>query len=152
MDSNEFNQPSAVLVAPNGDIFVGDGHGGESNARIVKFSADGSYVIKAWGRKKDRRPASSKPRMDSQWTPADGSSSPTARTIGCRVFDQEGNFPGRMDSVRPAERYFHRSVTMFFTWPIQQSDDGDKHRRGPNGTKESELGALLDGRDRSVHR
>ena len=30
-----FNQPSAVLVAPNGDIFVADGHGGASNARIV---------------------------------------------------------------------------------------------------------------------
>src|SRR3954466_963556 len=28
-----FNMPSAVLVAPNGDIFVGDGHGGTSNNR-----------------------------------------------------------------------------------------------------------------------
>ena len=26
------------LVAPNGDIFVADGHGGNTNARIVKFS------------------------------------------------------------------------------------------------------------------
>ena len=24
-----FNQPSGVIVAPNGDIFVADGHGGE---------------------------------------------------------------------------------------------------------------------------
>ncbi|MDE0981724.1 MAG: hypothetical protein OSB11_07120, partial [Gammaproteobacteria bacterium] len=30
-----FNMPSAVLVAPGGDIFVGDGHGPRSNARIV---------------------------------------------------------------------------------------------------------------------
>src|SRR5439155_3564876 len=30
-----FNQPSAVLVAPNGDVFIADGHGGNSNARIV---------------------------------------------------------------------------------------------------------------------
>ena len=44
----EFNMPSAVLVAPNGDIFVGDGHGGESNARVVKFSKDGTF-IKTWG-------------------------------------------------------------------------------------------------------
>jgi sugar lactone lactonase YvrE len=43
-----FNQPSDVLVAANGDIFVGDGHGGKSNARIVKFSKDGKF-IKAWG-------------------------------------------------------------------------------------------------------
>ena len=45
-----FNMPSAVLVAPNGDIFVGDGHGGASNARVLKFSKDGRF-IKAWGKR-----------------------------------------------------------------------------------------------------
>ncbi len=45
---DEFNMPSSVLVAPNGDIFVGDGHGGESNARIVKFSKDGTFIT-TWG-------------------------------------------------------------------------------------------------------
>jgi sugar lactone lactonase YvrE len=45
-----FNQPSDVITAPNGDIFVADGHGGNSNARIVKFSKDGKF-IKAWGKK-----------------------------------------------------------------------------------------------------
>jgi DNA-binding beta-propeller fold protein YncE len=45
-----FNAPSSVLVAPNGDIFVGDGHGGNTNARIVKFSKDGKF-IKTWGKK-----------------------------------------------------------------------------------------------------
>src|SRR5205823_2521800 len=45
-----FNQPSDVVVAPNGDIFVADGHGGNSNARIVKFSKDGKF-IKTWGKK-----------------------------------------------------------------------------------------------------
>jgi len=48
--SDEFNAPSAVLVAPNGDIFVGDGHGGNTNSRIVKFTKDGKF-IKTWGRK-----------------------------------------------------------------------------------------------------
>jgi DNA-binding beta-propeller fold protein YncE len=48
--NDEFNAPSAVLVAPNGDIFVADGHGGNTNARIVKFSADGKF-IKTWGKK-----------------------------------------------------------------------------------------------------
>lgn len=45
-----FNEPSDVIVAPNGDIFVADGHGGESNARIVKFTKDGKFS-KSWGRK-----------------------------------------------------------------------------------------------------
>jgi sugar lactone lactonase YvrE len=44
-----FNKPSDVLIAPNGDVFVADGHGPESNARIVKFSPDGKF-IKAWGK------------------------------------------------------------------------------------------------------
>ena len=44
-----FNRPSGVVVAPNGNIFVADGHGGDSNARIVKFSKDGKF-IKAWGK------------------------------------------------------------------------------------------------------
>ena len=45
-----FNQPSDVAIAPNGDIFVADGHGGNTNARIVKFSKDGTF-IKTWGKK-----------------------------------------------------------------------------------------------------
>jgi hypothetical protein len=47
---DEFNAPSAVAIAPNGDIFVADGHGGDTNARIVKFSKDGTF-IKTWGKK-----------------------------------------------------------------------------------------------------
>jgi sugar lactone lactonase YvrE len=48
--NDTFNSPSDVLVAPNGDIFVADGHGGDTNARIVKFSSDGKF-IKTWGKK-----------------------------------------------------------------------------------------------------
>ncbi|MGE0439796.1 MAG: peptidyl-alpha-hydroxyglycine alpha-amidating lyase family protein [Gemmatimonadales bacterium] len=43
-----FRNPSAVIVAPGGDIFVADGHGAGGNNRIVKFSADGRY-LKEWG-------------------------------------------------------------------------------------------------------
>jgi sugar lactone lactonase YvrE len=45
-----FNGPTDVVVAPNGDIFVSDGHVANSNGRIVKFSKDGKF-IKAWGKK-----------------------------------------------------------------------------------------------------
>ena len=44
------NQPSDVVVAANGDIFVADGHDEESNHRIVKFSKDGKF-IKTWGKR-----------------------------------------------------------------------------------------------------
>ena len=45
-----FDRPSAVAIAPDGTIFVADGHGSDSNARIVKIAPDGE-VIKTWGKK-----------------------------------------------------------------------------------------------------
>ena len=48
--SDTFNMPSAVAIGANDDIFVADGHGGNSNARIVKFDKNGKF-IKTWGRK-----------------------------------------------------------------------------------------------------
>ena len=41
-----FDRPTFALTAPNGDIFVADGHG--KNDRIVKLAPDGTF-IKAWG-------------------------------------------------------------------------------------------------------
>ena len=43
-----FRKPSDVLVAPNGDIFVADGHDAGGNNRIVKFSSDGTFLME-WG-------------------------------------------------------------------------------------------------------
>jgi DNA-binding beta-propeller fold protein YncE len=44
-----FNAPADVVVAPNGDIFVADGHNADGNNRVVKFSRDGKYLTE-WGR------------------------------------------------------------------------------------------------------
>jgi DNA-binding beta-propeller fold protein YncE len=41
--------PSGVVVAPNGDIYVADGHGGTTNDRIVKFAKDGKFIT-SWGK------------------------------------------------------------------------------------------------------
>jgi sugar lactone lactonase YvrE len=47
-----FRKPSDVLVAPNGNIFVADGHGSAAgqpvNNRIVKFNPQGQYIT-SWG-------------------------------------------------------------------------------------------------------
>jgi DNA-binding beta-propeller fold protein YncE len=45
-----FNKPTGVAIARNGDVFVSDGHGGDSNARVVKFSKSGKFLV-AWGKK-----------------------------------------------------------------------------------------------------
>ncbi|MCH7935062.1 MAG: hypothetical protein IIC36_13800 [Gemmatimonadetes bacterium] len=51
----QLNQPNDVITAPNGDIFVADGHSGQgqnpapgSTGRILKYTADGEF-IKEWG-------------------------------------------------------------------------------------------------------
>jgi len=50
-----FHDPGDVVTAPNGDIFVADGHGTvapdlppDTITRIIKFTPDGKF-IKAWG-------------------------------------------------------------------------------------------------------
>ena len=45
-----FDRPTGVAIAPNGDIFVADGHApNKSNsARVVKYSPNGTF-IKEWG-------------------------------------------------------------------------------------------------------
>ena len=42
-DETHFNGPSGVAVAPNGDIWIADGHRGGNN-RIVRLASDGSFV------------------------------------------------------------------------------------------------------------
>ncbi|MFV2091220.1 MAG: peptidyl-alpha-hydroxyglycine alpha-amidating lyase family protein, partial [Pseudomonadales bacterium] len=48
-DKTLLRKPCDVIVAPNGDIFVADGHGSGPNQpmnnRIVKYSADGTYLM-----------------------------------------------------------------------------------------------------------
>jgi DNA-binding beta-propeller fold protein YncE len=44
---DQFNKPTDVAVASNGDIYVSDGYG---NSRIVKFTREGKY-LKEWGKK-----------------------------------------------------------------------------------------------------
>ncbi len=89
-DQNHFNMPSDVHVAPNGDIFVADGHGGDSNGRIVKFDSQGNYLME-WGRPGSGPGEFDTPHglaMDSQ-----GRLFVADRTNNrIQIFDQEGNF------------------------------------------------------------
>ena len=45
---DSFNSPSDVVVAPNGDVFIADGHNANGNNRIMKFTSDGQYIME-WG-------------------------------------------------------------------------------------------------------
>jgi NHL repeat len=52
--NDEFDAPTEVAIAPNGDVFVADGHTGGGtavgNARVMKFDKNGTF-IKSWGKK-----------------------------------------------------------------------------------------------------
>jgi DNA-binding beta-propeller fold protein YncE len=46
-----FNQPTSIAIAPNGDIFVAEGHApSNGNSRIMKFASDGRFLA-TWGSK-----------------------------------------------------------------------------------------------------
>jgi DNA-binding beta-propeller fold protein YncE len=109
---DEFNAPSAVLVAPNGDIFVADGHGRETNARIVKFSRDGKF-IKTWGRKGSAPGELDIPHalaMDSQGRlfVAD------RQNNRIQIFDQDGNFLDQWTQFsRPSGLYIDKNDVIY---------------------------------------
>ena len=97
-----FNRPTGVAIARNGDIFVADGHGGDSNARVVKFSKTGKFMT-AWGKKGTAAGEFDTPHaiaVDSQERVyvADRSNDPDP---GVRC---ERQIPRRVEAVRPPER------------------------------------------------
>ena len=90
---DSFNSPSDVVVAPNGDIFVADGHGEGTNDRIVKLSKDGKF-IKAWGKHGSAQASSTSP-IRLPWIPLDAFSSEIAPIAASR-------FSTRMENCLPS--------------------------------------------------
>lgn len=87
---NVFDQPNDVLVAPNGDIFVADGHPADGNNRIVKYNSEGEYLLE-WGSTGSNPGEFRTPHglaMDSAGLLYVGDRS--NRRV--QVFDQDGNF------------------------------------------------------------
>jgi DNA-binding beta-propeller fold protein YncE len=85
-----FDQPTDVLVAPDGPIFVADSHRNGKNNRIVKLSRDGKYV-KEWGSKGPGPGQISEPHtiaMDSQGRLFVGD----RENNRIQIFDQNGMF------------------------------------------------------------
>lgn len=66
--SDTFDQPTDVVVAPDGDVFVTDSHRNGLNNRVVQFSREGRF-IRQWGTKGSGRGEISEPHtiaMDSR--------------------------------------------------------------------------------------
>ena len=108
--TDKFNGASDVVTAPNGDIFVSDGEGG--NSRVVKFSKDGTF-IKSWGTKGAGQGELNTPHniaMDSKgrvWVCDRGNKR-------LQVFDQSGTYLDQMTQFgAPAAIFIAKDDVMF---------------------------------------
>ena len=134
-----FNMPSAVLVAPNGDIFIGDGHGGASNARVLKFSKDGRF-IKAWGKRGAAPGDFETPHglaMDSRGRLFVGD----RENNRVQIFDQDGKFLDAWTQFgRPSGIFIDRDDILYVT--DHQSDA----KTNPGFRKGITIGSARDGK------
>src|SRR4029077_728076 len=123
-------QPSGVVVAPNGDIFVPDGHDEDyTNTRIVKFSKDGKF-IKAFNGKGSGAGALRAPHgiaMDSvgRLFVADRGNNRVA------IFDQNGTWLADWKQFgRPSSVFIDRNDVMYVSGTQSR---GDKTAGPPPG-------------------
>ena len=135
---DEFNAPSAVVVAPNGDIFIGDGHGGNTNARILKFDKNGKF-IKTWGKK-----GSEKGDLNVPHTLAFDSKG--RLFVGDRgnnriqIFDQDGKFLDIWTQFsRPSGIFIDKNDVMY----VADSESNDRNH--PGWTRGIRVGSAKDG-------
>ena len=143
---NQLNQPNDVITAPDGSIFVSDGHGGQgmtsnqaitegreagSTGRILKYAADGTF-IKEWGRIGTLHGEFRTPHalaFDSQgrlWVADRGNHR-------LEIFDQEGNY---LDS-----RYSYGRISGLFitaddmVYAIDSESSATSHPNWVNGVR-----------------
>jgi DNA-binding beta-propeller fold protein YncE len=107
-----FDQPTDVVIAPNGDIFVTDSHRNGKNNRVVKFTKDGKF-IKEWGRKGSAAGEFSEPHtiaIDSRGRLFVGD----RENNRIQIFDQDGRFLGQWHQFgRPSGMFIAADDTIY---------------------------------------
>jgi hypothetical protein len=88
-----FDRPTGVAIAPNGDIFVTDGHlpNAHNNGRVLKFSKDGRF-IKSWGKRGSASGDFDEPHDIFLGGSQNRIYVADRRNQRVQVFDQDGNF------------------------------------------------------------
>ena len=136
--TDTFNQPSDVITAPNGDIFVADGHGGNTNARIVKFDKNGKF-IKTWGKKGTAPGDFDTPHglaMDSRGRlfVADRNNN------RIQIFDQDGKFLEEWKQFSRLSGIYIRNDILY------AADSESSARRNPGWKRGIRIGSVKDGK------
>ncbi len=135
-----FNAPNDVLVAPNGDIFVADGHNPSTDNRIVKFNNEGEYIME-WGSVGAEAGEFRVPHalaMDSQGRlfVADRANS------RIQIFDQQGNHLSTWTQFgRPSDVYIDENDMLYAA--DSESNTGDL--RNPGWQRGIYIGSARDG-------
>lgn len=135
-----FNAPNDVLVAPNGDIFVADGHTPGTDNRIVKFNSAGEYLME-WGTVGAEAGEFRVPHalaMDSagRLFVADRANS------RLQIFDQQGNHITTWTQFgRPSDLYIDSNDILYAA--DSESNTGDD--RNPGWLRGIYIGSVRDG-------
>ncbi len=134
---NTFDQPSGIAIAPNGDIFVTDGHG--KNDRVVKFSKDGRF-IKSWGHH-GAGPGEFDQPHDISIGGSQGRVFVADRSNSrVQIFDQDGNFIAAWKQFgRPSAVYVAKDDTLYV------SDSQSNSKVNVGYTRGITIGSAKDG-------
>jgi DNA-binding beta-propeller fold protein YncE len=138
-----FDQPTDVVVAPDGDIFVTDSHRNGKNNRVVKFDRNGKF-LKEWGRKGSGPGELSEPHtiaMDSRGRLFVGD----RENNRIQIFDQDGKLLDIWHQFgRPSGIFITKDDTIYVTDSESGPDTGAHELTGIK--KGIRIGSAKDGR------
>ncbi len=139
-----FYQPNDVLVAPNGDIFVAEGHGAGNN-RVIKFDKTGKF-IKEWGKLGKGPGEFDQPHalaMDSRGRLFVGD----RNNNRIQIFDQNGTFIEEWTQYsRPSGIFIDKNDMIYVA-----DSESESVSRNHNGWKRGiRIGRVKDGKDGKV--
>jgi hypothetical protein len=138
-----FHEPNAILVAPNGDIFVADGHEPDKgNARVVKFDKNGKFV-KQWGEHGSGPGQFEMPHtlaMDSKGRLFVGDRGNSR----IQIFNQDGKLLAIWTQFgRPSGVFIDKHDTVYVT--DSESRNGDGYGHHPGWKRGIRIGSAKDG-------
>jgi streptogramin lyase len=136
-----FYQPNDVLTAPNGDIFVSEGHGGGNN-RVLKFDKTGKF-IKEWGKLGTGPGEFDQPHalaMDSRGRLFVGD----RNNNRIQIFDQNGTFIEEWKQYsRPSGVYIDKNDMIY----VADSESESVSRNHDGWKRGIRVGRVKDGKD-----
>jgi sugar lactone lactonase YvrE len=143
-DSPEsFRQPNDVAIAPNGDIFIAEGHTpAMGSARIVKFNKDGKF-LKQWGKHGSAPGEFEVPHalaFDSRGRLFVGDRANNR----IQIFDQEGKFLDQWKQFgRPSGLTIDKNDVLYVT--DSESTDKEGYGYNPGWKRGIRIGSAKDG-------